>query len=52
MDNLKRMKQLTISWAKEKREGEAIDLKQIEESLVFLESPEGDGYETEEKKEG
>lgn len=50
MEKLKKLKQSTISWAKEKSLKDEAVLKSIEIDLQALESLEGDGYETKEKK--
>lgn len=46
MENLKRLKPTTISWAREKKLRDESVLKKIEIELKALESLEGDGYET------
>jgi len=51
MNNLKRPKKETITWAKEKQIREEADLRGIGEELESLESPEEDGYEIEEKRD-
>lgn len=51
MENLKRLKLTTISWAREKKLRDEYVLKNIEIELEELECLEGDGYEIEEKKE-
>lgn len=51
MENLKRLKQSTISWAQEKSLRDELVLKSIEIELEALEILEGDGCEMEEKKE-
>lgn len=50
MEKLKKMKQETISWAKEKYIRDEALLKSTEKYLEALESLEGNGYEMEEKK--
>lgn len=51
MDNLKRMKQTTIIWVKQKRTREESELKSIEEEMERMESPEGDKYESKKSTE-
>lgn len=50
MENLKRVKQDMIQWAKLKRLRDKEDLKSIEVELEMMEVVEGGGYESEEAK--
>lgn len=47
MENMKCMKKETIEWGKRNKDKEEVELKQIGEELVLLESPKEDGYEIE-----
>lgn len=51
MENLKRLKKATISWAKERHRKQNEDLTRISEELQRLESIEADSYATQESKE-
>eukprot|EP00253_Pinus_taeda_P008825 PITA_08825 len=51
MENLKRLKKATISWAKERQKKQNEDLVKIREELTSLESTEADGYSSQDSKE-
>eukprot|EP00253_Pinus_taeda_P021761 PITA_21761 len=51
MENLKRLKKATISWAKERQKKQNEDLIKIREELKVLESMEADGYSSQVSKE-
>eukprot|EP00253_Pinus_taeda_P004076 PITA_04076 len=51
MENLKRLKKATISWAKERQKKQNEDLINIREELKSLESIEADGYSTQASKD-
>eukprot|EP00253_Pinus_taeda_P036521 PITA_36521 len=51
MENLKRLKKATISWAKARKEAQIEELTKISEELKKLESIEEDGYLTQVSKE-
>eukprot|EP00253_Pinus_taeda_P013921 PITA_13921 len=51
MENLKRLKKATISWAKERQKKQNEDLMKIREELKFLESIATDGYSTQASKD-
>lgn len=44
MENLKRLKKATISWAKDRKSKQNEELNRIKEELKILESTEEDGY--------
>eukprot|EP00253_Pinus_taeda_P016622 PITA_16622 len=51
MENLKRLKKSTISWAKERQKKQNEDLLKIREELKSLESIDADGYSSQASKE-
>eukprot|EP00253_Pinus_taeda_P001598 PITA_01598 len=51
MENLKRLKKATISWAKERQKKQNEDLIKIREELKALESVDADGYSTQASKD-
>eukprot|EP00253_Pinus_taeda_P014791 PITA_14791 len=51
MENLKRLKKATISWAKERQKKQNEDLIKIREELKELESVDADGYSTQASKD-
>eukprot|EP00253_Pinus_taeda_P009579 PITA_09579 len=51
MENMKRLKIATISWAKERQKKQNEDLIKIREELKVLESMEADGYSTQASKD-
>jgi len=51
MENLKRLKKATISWAKDRKAKQNEEITRINENLQKLESIEADGYATQESKE-
>eukprot|EP00253_Pinus_taeda_P004657 PITA_04657 len=51
MENLKRLKKITISWAKERQKKQNEDLLKIREELKSLESIEADGYSSQASKD-
>eukprot|EP00253_Pinus_taeda_P008007 PITA_08007 len=51
MENLKRLKKATISWARERQKKQKEDLIKIKEELKALESVEADGYSTQASKD-
>eukprot|EP00253_Pinus_taeda_P035654 PITA_35654 len=51
MENLKRLKKATMSWAKERQKKQNEELMKIREELKVLESMEADGYSTQSSKD-
>eukprot|EP00253_Pinus_taeda_P028429 PITA_28429 len=51
MENLKRLKKATMSWAKERQKKQNEELMKIREELKVLESVEADGYSTQSSKD-
>jgi len=50
MENLKRLKKVTVEWAKGRKQKQDEELIQIREELQRLESTEEDGYASQESK--